>query len=144
VESVDLDTVHDQAVLVATQLGITTWRDSKPNESDEVHHEASRDLPELVLGILVLGQDTSGASLLLLVDEDRGRDAGEDQAIEQRERESLVLVRDHGGEEGVDDGQTDDAELADLQALKAGRRIRRKGDRERHSESVGGMFVRMY
>lgn len=69
-EGVDPHTIHDETILVATQLIITTRRDCKTNEGDEVHHDAGHDLPELVLGILVFSQETSGTSLLLLIDED--------------------------------------------------------------------------
>lgn len=143
-EGIDPHTIHDETILIATELIITARRDCKSNRGDEVQHDASHDLPELVLAILVLSQETSGTSLLLLVDEDRGRDTCEDQAVEQRERESFVLAGDHGGEKGVDNGQADDAELAYLQALEAGRCIGREGQRERHSESVDRRFAEMW
>lgn len=54
-----------------------------------------------------------------------------------------MLAGDHSGEEGVDYGQADDAELAYLQALEAGRCIGREGEKERHSESVDRRSAKM-
>lgn len=88
---------------------ITARRRDKANEANEVHGKASKELPKLVLGIPILGQGACQTSLLLLVDKDARGDGCQNQAVKERESESLVLVWDDGSEEGTDARKTDDA-----------------------------------
>src|SRR5690242_4045963 len=108
------------------------------NEGDEVGGEAGSDLPELVLDVLVFGQDTLCCSLLLLVDQDGCSDARQDQTVEQRECECLVLARDDGSKEDIHNRQANDTDLAHLQAPKTRRRFSGEGEEERHLERSKG------
>lgn len=106
-EGGDLHTIHDQSALVVTQFLLTTGRGGEADEGDEVHHEACTNLPELVLGILVFSKYALRSGFLFLAEKNRGRDAGEDQAVEQSEGEGFVLAWNDGGKEGIHCCQTD-------------------------------------
>lgn len=71
---------------------------------------------------------------MLLVDKNRGGDARQDQTVEQRERERLVLARNNGGKERTNRCETNNADLADLQSSQARRCILGEGEQKRHSE----------
>ena len=63
------------------ELLITAGCSDEADEGDEVHGKACSELPELILGVLVLGQDALCGGVLLFAEENRGCNARKDQAV---------------------------------------------------------------
>jgi hypothetical protein len=143
VEAVDLDSVQPQAVsgLGGVGCSLATRHSDGDDPCYSAHGKGGQQFVELVLGILVLGQEALGSSLLLLVDDEGCGDGCEDEIVEERKGEGLVLGGDDGGEEGADDGHSDDAELQGLEPTQTRGNVAWDGERKRHDE--GGCVVRL-
>lgn len=121
---VDLDTTeYHTALALPERLVLLRHRRDPKNEADEVQTECCNDLEHLVLGIFVLGELVLGGSEAFLAHENGSRDGREDERVEKTEGEGLVLLWDHGSQEGREHREDNDAGLCSLHDLEAARHI---------------------
>jgi hypothetical protein len=126
---VDFDTSKPQSLLTGPlRAALLGGGRQERNETDNVQANSRDHLQELVLDKLVLAERILVGSLLFLADEDRGRDGGEDERVQKTKGEGLVLLWDHGRQEGGEHRQENHADLGNVEALEAWRRIVRETD----------------